>query len=39
MRLTNCIETAGDTDRIVMLPDEVPFIDPTTLTLSVLGAP
>jgi hypothetical protein len=39
MRLTNCIETATDTDRIVMLPDEVPFIDPTTLTVSVVGAP
>ena len=39
VRLTNCIETAIDTDRIVMLPDEVPFIDPLSLQISVTGAP
>lgn len=39
MRLTNCMDTSLDTDRIVMLPDEVPFIDPATLTVTVLGAP
>lgn len=39
MRLTNCMETSIDTDRIVMLPDEVPFVDASSLTVTVLGAP
>jgi len=39
IRLTNCPKTDTDIDRLVLLPDEVPFIDPTTLTVSVVGAP
>ena len=39
MRLTNCMELSIDTDRIILLPDEVPFVDPTTLMINVTGAP
>ncbi|MBJ3764446.1 putative baseplate assembly protein [Maribius pontilimi] len=40
-RLTNCpaAGVATDVDRIVLLPDEVPFVDPVSLLVSVVGAP
>ena len=37
--LTNCGETEIDTDQIIMLPDEVPFVDGATLNVRVTGAP
>jgi hypothetical protein len=38
-RLTNCSDTEDDTDQIVLLPDEVPFVDAETLNVRVVGAP
>ena len=38
-RLINCIETPADTDQIDLFPDEAPFIDPSTLTLTIVSAP
>jgi predicted phage baseplate assembly protein len=39
VRLTNCPKSDTDTDRLVLLPDEVPFVDPASLTVTVIGAP
>jgi hypothetical protein len=38
-RLTNCPKSASDTDILLLLPDEVPFVDATSLTVTVVGAP
>ena len=38
-RLTNCRETELDTDQVILLPDEVPFVDGATLNVRVTGAP
>ena len=37
--LTNCPQSDADVDRLVLSADEVPFVDPTTLTVTVVGAP
>lgn len=39
VRLTNCPKTEFDFDRLTLLPDEVPFLDPSTLIVTVVGAP
>lgn len=39
VRLTNCPSGASDRDRLVLLPDEVPFVDAASLTVTVVGAP
>jgi hypothetical protein len=39
VRLTNCPKTEFDFDRLTLLPDEVPFLDPSTLNVTVVGAP
>lgn len=39
VRLTNCPKTDADVDRLALLPDEAPFVDPASLTVFVVGAP